>query len=240
MTEKDLVYIAKGDALCDSRVVADKLAKGKHHRVKDVIENLILKHEKIKGKLKLPLSDDPKWIKKESEYRGQSFTYYEMNKVAFTLVAMRFKTDEAYEWQLKFAATFVAMERVLAKIEANQSSIEWKKQREQGKLIRSEETDAIQKFVEYAKSQGSKNAQWYYKHFTNATYKALQLIQFKQPNLRETLDMLELNQLLLAENVALRSIEENMKSGEHYKAIFANVKNDIEKFASTLFLPKLK
>lgn len=237
MTEKDLVYIAKGNALCDSRVVSDKFTNGKHAKVKNVIEKLIEKHERIKGDRRVPLGKyEPKWVEKKSSYRGQEFTYYEMNKTAFALVAMRFKTDEAYEWQLKFTGAFQAMEDALS----NQKNLEWKQQREQGKLVRKEETDAIQKFIEYAKSQGSKNAQWYYKHFTNATYKALQLIEHKQPKLRDTLDMLELSQLLLAENVALSSIEENMKSGEHYKAIFANVKNDIEKFASTLFLPKLE
>jgi len=35
----------------------------------------------------------------------------------------------------------------------------------------------------------------------------------------------------------MKSLEENMKAGEHYKVIFVNVKNDIERFASTLFLP---
>lgn len=236
MTDKDLVYIAKGNAFCDSRVVADKLSDGKHARVKNVIEKLIKRHEEFKGKRKLPLTKfDPVWVEKKSSYRNQEFTYYEMNKTAFTMVAMRFQNDDAYEWQLKFSYAFQAMEETLL----NKQSLEWKQQREQGKLIRREETDVIKQFIEYAKSQGSKSAQWYYKHFTNATYKALQLIEHKQPKLRDTLDMLELNQLLLAENVALRSLEENMKTGEHYKAIFSNVKHDIERYASTLFIQKI-
>lgn len=238
---EDLVYIAKGEILCDSRLVADKLADGKHARVKNVIEKLIVRHESFKGKRRLPLNDyEPIWALKKSIYRGQPFSYYEMNKTAFSLVAMRFQTDEAYEWQLKFIATFQEMEKILLRSESNQKNLEWKQQREQGKLARKEETDTIQKFVALAESQGSKGAKWYYKHFTNATYKALQLIELKKPKLRDTLDMLELNQLILAENVAMRSLEENMASGEHYKAIFVNVKNDIEKFASTLFLPQSK
>ena len=152
------------------------------------------------------------------------------------MVAMRFKTDEAYEWQLKFSSAFQAMEEALL----NNKNLEWKKQREQGKLNRKAETDVIKDVVEYAKKQGSKKAEFYYKHFTSATYKALKLIQHKKPMLRETLDMLELNQFILAENVAMKSLEENMKTGEHYKAIFVNVKNDIERFASTLFLPNQK
>lgn len=231
MTGSELTKIQSGDVLCDSRVIAEKFEKSHDYvikRIRKLDERLV--------RQKFGTKNNSIIKERIHKYRGREFPYFLLNRKAFTLLVMGFTGDKAFEWQERFYDAFSAMEKALL----NQSSIEWKKQREQGKLIRSEETDAIQKFVEYAKSQGSKNAQWYYKHFTNATYKALQLIQHKQPNLRETLDMLELNQLLLAENVALRSIEENMKSGEHYKAIFANVKNDIEKFASTLFLPKLK
>lgn len=235
MTDQELVYIARGSTLCDSRIVAEKLADGKHARVKLTIEKLIKKHEKIKGKRELPLNEySPIYKKRESVYRGQKFTFYEMNKTAFILVAMRFQNDDAYVWQLRFTEAFQRMEKALL----NSESLEWKQQREQGKLARRKETDTIQKFVELAKSQGSKSAQWYYKHFTNATYKALQLIEHKKPRLRETLDMMELNQLILAENIAMKSIEANMEAGEHYKVIFVNVKNDIEKYASTLFLQK--
>ncbi len=237
MTKKDLVYIARGSAICDSRTVADKFASGEHYRVKRVIEKLIKKNEAFKADRKSPLIKYPPEYKlRKSTYRGQDFTYYEMNKTAFILVSMRFQTDEAYLWQLQFSTAFQAMENALL----NQTSLEWKQQREQGKLARKEETDTIQRFVELAKSQGSKGAQWYYKHFTNATYRALQLIEHKKPRLRDTLDMMELNQLILAENIAMKSIESNMEAGEHYKVIFVNVKNDIEKFASTLFLDHVK
>jgi len=240
MTEKELAYIANGAVMCDSRTVADKFANGKHARIKNVVEKLIKRHNDYmsKGNSRLPLSkdDQPIWILKESVYRGQKFTHYEMNRSAFSLVAMRFQTDQAYEWQLKFIAIFNAMERALI----NQGNIEWEKQRAQSKLVRKDETDMIQKFVEYATKQGSKNAKFYYKHFTTATYKALGLIQHKKPKLRDTLNLLETSQLILAENIALESLKENMNTGEHYKAIFVNVKNDIEKYASTLFLPNNK
>ena len=149
---------------------------------------------------------------------------------------MGFTGKKALKWKVDFIKAFNLMEKTLL----NKKSIEWNKQREQGKLARKSETDVIKNFVDYATIQGSKNANFYYKHLTSATYKALQLIQHKKPKIRETLDMLELNQLLLAENIAMKSLEENMKTGEHYKAIFVNVKNDIERFASTLFLPNQK
>lgn len=230
----DLVKITNGEALTTSNLIAEKFEKS-HDRVLKSIDKLRENISDVTRQKKRTREADYIFIEKSRSVRGREFRYVEMNRNAFSLLAMGFTGKKALNWKMDFIHAFNAMEKTLL----NQQSLEWKQQREQGKLIRREETDVIQKFVEYASGQGSKNSKWYYKHFTNATYKALQLVEHKQPKLRDTLDMLELNQLLLAENVALRSLEENMKTGEHYKAIFANVKHDIEKFASTLFLPKL-
>ena len=229
---ENLVKMIKGEAMANSLVISDKFKKP-HGRVLVGIEKLIEDLKNLTNE-----NSFAKFIFKESTYhtRGKNFKCYELNRDAFSLLAMGFTGKKALSWKIDFIKAFNAMEKALL----NQTSLEWKQQREQGKLARKSETDTIQKFVELAKSQGSKGAQWYYKHFTNATYKALQLIQYKKPLLRETLDMLELNQLILAENIAMKSLEENMKAGEHYKVIFVNVKNDIEKFASTLFLPNQK
>jgi len=223
-----LVKTVKGIPMANSLVIAEKFKKP-HKRVLSVIEKLIEDTKNLMDK-----TSAVRLIFKEATYdtRGRNFKCYEMNRDAFSLLAMGFIGKKALQWKIDFIGAFNEMERVLL----NQTNLEWKKQREQGKLIRKEESDTIQRFVELAKSQGSKSAQWYYKHFTNATYKALQLIEHKKPKLRDTLDMLELNQLILAENIAMKSIEQNIDSGEHYKVIFVNVKNDIERFASTLFL----
>jgi len=71
------------------------------------------------------------------------------------------------------------------------------------------------------------------------TNKCLQLIEAKRPKLRDTLDMLQLNQLMIAEVVAERSIQKHMADGEHYKAIFTLVKQDLEKLAESLMIPNL-
>ena len=230
----DLAFIENKKILTDSRIIAEKMANKKHYKVKDVIEKLISDIEKIKGTRRGGLSDKykPIFIEKENVYRGQTFTYYLLNKTAFTLVAMRFRTEEALIWQIRFAETFQKMEEVIL----NQKNTEWVTSREQGKTVRKIEADAIKEFTEYATEQGSKNAKFYYKHITNATYKALELIQHKKPKLRETLDILELSQLMTAEIVAERSIRKWMAEGEHYKTVFTLVKKDIEAFASTLFL----
>jgi hypothetical protein len=122
------------------------------------------------------------------------------------------------------------MERRLLLEQSNKQNLTWEAQREQGKLARKAETDTIKDFVEYATSQGSKNAKFYYKHVTVACYKCLQLIESEKPKLRDLLNVLELNQLMLAEVVAERSLKKHMAAGEHYKSIFVLVKHDLDKF----------
>jgi phage regulator Rha-like protein len=238
MTEKELAYIARGAILCDSRVVADKLAGGKHARVKNVIEKLIKRHEKIKGERGLPLNKySPEWILKESSYRSQRFTYYEMNKTAFTLVAMRFQTDEAYEWQLRFAATFQAMEKALL----NQTDSNWKQVRKDGKEARLEFTGCVKEFVEYATGQGSKSSFRYYGNLTKMEYAALRLIEYKEKvpsNFRDTLDRMELFMLIMAEHVANETIKQGMEDGLHYKEIFLLAKQAVLKYADSVLFEK--
>ena len=67
-------------------------------------------------------------------------------------------------------------------------------------------------------------------------YKALGFMQQNKPKLRDTLDMMELHQLILAEDICKRSIEKYMNEGLHYKEIYILVKQDIEKFAGALRL----
>jgi hypothetical protein len=159
-----------------------------------------------------------------------------MNKSAFIMLAMRFETNRAFEWQLRFVEAFEFMERKLLEAQNNKNDALWSTQREQGKLVRLTAMDTVKEFVEYATAQGSENAKFYYKNITNACYRCLQLVQAKKPKLRDTLDTLELYQLMMAEIVAERSIRKHMDAGEHYKAVFSLVKIDLERFAESLMI----
>lgn len=217
--------------MADSRIVAEKFGK-RHTNVVRKIETLIKDLQQIKG-LK---NETLKFTKKTAEYKAQPYDYYEMNREAFSLLVMGFTGKKALEWKTRFNNAFYEMERQLIQLASNQQSEMWLAQREQAKLVRKEETDVTKEFVEYATKQGSTKAQFYYKHITVAVYKCLGLIQYKQPKLRETLDMLQTSQLILAEKVAQKSLQKYMREGEHYKAIFALVKVDLEQFAQSFLL----
>jgi Rha family phage regulatory protein len=227
----DLVTVHKGQVYCDSQRVAEKFDYRHPHVVK-VIKKLVAELSTIKGDEVSTL----KFIETEREYRGQKFTVYLMDRRAFSLLAMRFTGAKALEWQVKFNDAFYLMEHQLLLEPSNKNNAAWVTQREQGKIARKEATDTVSEFVEYAKAQGSSNAQFYYKHITVACYRCLQLIESEKPKLRDTLGIMELNQLMLAEHVAERSIRKHMANGEHYKAVFTLVKADLERFAEGLML----
>lgn len=228
----DIVEVRGSSVVCDSAVVAKRFGF-KHNHVIKVIDKLILDINSIKGNPECPLI-----YKEERHYRGTDYEAYIMSREFFSLLCMRFKGEKALEWQMKFNSAFYEMESALLKQSENKKDPQWLKVRSQSKALRLQQTDVIKDFVEYATNQGSKSAKFYYKHITNATYRALHLIQHKKPKLRDTLDTMELSQLMVAENVAKSSIRKHMNEGEHYKTVFTLVKQDLEALGSTLFLDK--
>jgi phage regulator Rha-like protein len=236
---KSLVEFVGGEIITDSKVIAKELG-AKHSFVIEVINDVLNDFPDLRVQHDTPLN-----YKKPIEfcnlenrtYRGQDFIGAIMNREFFTLLVMRFRSERAKKIQRAFNAAFYEMERRLLQAETNEGNQEWLTQRSQSRIGRRLETDIIQQFIDYATSQGSENAKYYYKHITNASYKALGLIQHKQPKLRDTLDWMELSWLTSAEWVAQKSLLKHMESKEHYKAIFVLVKQDIERFAEGLMLP---
>ena len=76
----------------------------------------------------------------------------------------------------------------------------------------------------------------YYKHYTNATYTALNLMQLKKPKLRNTLEFRELIDLSRAETLCRIKIKEYMQQGIFYKDIYKLVKKDLENFAKVVMI----
>lgn len=225
----ELVKVNQNKVFADSRIIADTFGKAHRNVMRDIeslIENL---NENNAQNITLLFSK-----KKFINEINREYFYYEMNRDGFSLLVMGFTGKKAFQWKIKFIEAFNLMEKTLL----NKNNEEWLTTREQGKLIRRNETDTIQEFTDYAISQGSKSAQFYYKHYTNATYKALQLLENKKPKTRETLDLLQLHQLLLAEDIVTKTIKREMENKEHYKVIFEKCKISLENFANSLMISK--
>lgn len=223
----DLVKVNQNAVFADSRIIAEYFNKA-HRQVLQSIDNLIENLNEADAEKSATLFKRKEWINE----LNRKYPYYEMNRDGFSLLVMGFNGKDALKWKLKFIEAFNLMEKTIL----NQQNNEWITTREQGKLIRKNETDVIQEFTNYAKEQGSQSAQFYYKHYTNATYKALQLLENKKPKTRETLDLLQLHQLLLAEDIVTKTIKQEMENKEHYKVIFEKCKIALEKFANSLMI----
>lgn len=231
---KELVYVEKGKVFCTSLDISREF---------DILHLHIL--EKIRN-----LTNDIPILKSqfiESEFtneRNRKYPMFVMNRDGYMTLVMELnaKSKESRillsEKKQLFIKAFNKMEELLSKEYNNKNNLEWEKSREQGKAIRLECTDTIKNFVEYAKAQGSTKAEMYYKHFTKAEYMALGFMEQAKPKLRDTLDLMQLHQLILAEDLTRRCIDKYMSENLHYKEIYVLVKQDIEKFSGVLMLKR--
>ena len=156
---------------------------------------------------------------------------FEMTRSGFAVLAMGFTGKAALEWKFRYEQAFSLMEQALL----NQKNLSWQTSRQQGKLSRRDETDTIADFVAYAKNQGSTKPEYYYKHLTTATYKALFIITDKFPgSFRDLLNTAQLSFLATAEHVTAKALQDGMAQGLFYKDIYPLAKSRLEALAQTV------
>jgi len=163
--------------------------------------------------------------------QNQKRPMFYMTRAGFSILAMGFTGKKALEWKIRYEAAFTKMEKALL----SRSEPRWLDERKTGKLSRREETDAVSDFVEYAKGQGSTKANFYYKHFTTATYRALFIIEdhFKV-SFRDLLNARQLRKLSVAEDIITDVIRDGMANGLYYKDVFQLAKVRLESYAASV------
>lgn len=215
--KQELVTIERGTPVTTSLKVAGMFGKD-HSKIIRSIEKLAASPEVPQATFGL------------SEYvdeSGKTNKLYYMNRDGFSLLVMGFTGNKALKFKVAYIQAFNAMERFILESKANRQAQGWIQARSEGITARKGETDIIASFITYAIGQGSKSAHWYYKHVTDATYKALFLIETKHPTLRPLLTIDQLGNLMTAERMIQRKIKEYMDKGVHYKQIFQNLKSDL-------------
>lgn len=115
---------------------------------------------------------------------------------------------------------------VLEQAIIDKAKSEWLLTRQQGKLVRREETDAIQVLIEYAKKQGSQHSEKLY-----MTYSKLvnSLIGIKA-NSRDKVDFGILMVIRQLEDMFTKLITSSMENKIHYKEIYKICKNQGSQF----------
>jgi len=226
----NLVEVLKHEVYCDSHMVAKKFGQ-QHAKVVDRIRKVQSDIEGISMN-----GVHPSVSVEDRIYRGQSYTAYLMNRDFFSFLMMKFRGKAATKCQLAFIAAFNLMENQLTLEKTNAADPEWIGHRKLLTDGRKKETDVIKEFVDYATFQGSKKANFYFKHITNATYRALGLMMQKKPKLRDTMNLYEISELLLAERVAQSSLKKYMDLKRDYHDIYESVRDDLIAFANGLRL----
>lgn len=88
--------------------------------------------------------------------------------------------------------------------------------RNEGKIIRKVETDAIKEFIEYAKTNGSQSGERYYAIITKATNEILDI----DAGQRDSLSAIQLDRLAMIERVIANALTQGIEKGMNYKDIY--------------------
>jgi prophage antirepressor-like protein len=140
---------------------------------------------------------------------------YEICRFSYQTVA-----DDFYDWVYEVISSIRKNRYYIA----TERDTEWLGIREESKQIRRYETDQIKLFVEYAKSQGSRNADRYYMIFTKLITGKLGINSRQRDNLsQETL--MELRAL---ETLTKMRIKKLMDENLPYKEIYQDIKEIIK------------
>lgn len=206
----ELVYLKNDQALTDSLNIAEMFEK-RHDTVLRAIENKI-KNDSTQNCgqcfFKTRYKDDS----------GKWNTKYLMNRDGFTFLAMGFTGKKADEWKWKYIKAFNKMESIIME----RKTTAWLETRQQGKLIRKEETDIIKQLVEYAKSQGSSHADMLYRTYTKLANRVVGVTD------RDAATNAQLNDLSTMERLIAKVVLDGMAEGKHYKQIYKDSKERLE------------
>lgn len=126
--------------------------------------------------------------------------------------------------------------KLIYSAEVQRQNAEWIQKRSEGKLERKLETDTIKAFVQYAKHQGSQNAERYYANITKMENNALFMdyLEQKFPNLREVVNGFALDSLKMADRIVGKALKDGMEAQLPYKEIYLLAKERVETFATVL------
>ena len=212
----ELVELKGNDVFTNSKVIAD----GTNNQHESVVA-IIRKYEKdILDFGNIDFSD------LKSGKRGQPERVYYLNEEQATFVITLLRNSKiVVKFKKELVRQFYAMRRFLLE---KQTRL-WSDTRIANKQNRLKETDVIKLLVEYAKEQGSTHSDKLYMTYTRL---AKTIIGGKRDNISAS----ELNNLTLVESIILQTIRIDMSMGMHYKDIYKDCKERIERFAEITYL----
>ena len=189
----------------DSRLVAKMIDKRHDNLIRD-IENYI----SILSQTSKLRADN---FFKKSSYKagtGKVYSCYLISKMGCEFIANKMTGDKG----ILFTAMYVKQFNEMEQIQMQKTTKQWQELRDLSKVKTKFLNDTIKKFVEYAKTQGSKHAQNYYTLF----HKLINSITATYD--RNNIDMEHLNNILFIISMADRCIHEGIAQQKPYKEIY--------------------
>ena len=226
MKNELMIFEQKDKAVVSSRTIAERFEK-RHDNILRGIASIIgglLKNE-----------ETPRRYFIRSSYReeqsGEHYPEYLCTRDGFSLLVMGFTGEKAMEWKLKYIQAFNAMEDFIKE----RHSSEWLMTRKQGKLIRRSETDTIANLIDYAKSQGSRNADKMYMTYSKLVNSLVGI----EAGQRDSVPFKTISTIMFLEDMILHTVDESIQAGMHYKEIYQLCKENGEQIMRFAYLPRL-
>jgi len=165
--------------------------------------------------------------------RPVKFAWLNEEQATFLITLMK-NSKIVVSFKKQLTKEFFKLRKTLQIVIVNQKNQEWIEKRKSGKVSRLTQTDSIKNYVDYAKSQGSENAEKYYILLTNMENKALFFLEQKYPNVRNVLAGHQLETIANADRIVARQLQKCIDEKRHYKDGYIMAKKAIESFSELI------
>ena len=156
-----------------------------------------------------------------TDEKGETRPCYYLTEMGCDMVANKQEGERGTIFTAQYVKAFHAMRSLLLE----RASPIWQDTRSLGKEIRRQETEAIQRLVDYATAQGSQNAERYYTNRSRLADSTAGVVE------RDSAQVVQLTTLLLVEKMIAQEITAGIEAGTPYKAIYQAVKDRLAVFS---------
>lgn len=213
----ELVEVRDNEVFTTSKIIAEG-TRNKHHSITAIIQKY---ESKFDGKVRFQIEPLPS---------GQKEKIYLLNEEQAIFLMTLLRNDGVngivVEFKRRLSKEFIALRNY---IDSQRLDEKWNETRAENKRNRLNETDAIKQLAEYAREQGSTRSNMLYMSYTK-------LAKTVASGNRDDMSITDLNNITLTENIILQTIRIDMAMGMHYKEIYRDCKDRIERFAEIAYL----
>lgn len=221
---QELIKVMGNDIFTDSKIIAEGTGN-QHEAVQKIINKYGADIEDF-GALRFEMR-----VLKHENYKGSTREkiYYLNEEQATFIITLLRNSKKVVEFKKELVRQFYQMRKFILE----KQSKEWQETRRNGKLIRREETDTIQRLIEYAKEQGSEHADKLYLVYSKLANSIVGISN------RDEATIIQLNNLSMMEHIILCVIDMGIITGKHYKEIYQDCKQRVQMVKDLAFLEQV-